>query len=132
MSKAMTSTGLWKDPETKNEFGNQNYHSQDGLGSTKILFSQSHTLALFISLLMKYQTDTYDYKSTLSSKCFCIPSLTSSSLFFLFLAFSICFNIFSSVTMADEVVLLDFWPSVFRMRVKIALAEKGIKYEYKE
>ena len=61
----MTSTGLWKDPETKNEFGNQNYHSQDGLGSTKILFSQSHTLALFISLLMKYQTDTYDYKSTL-------------------------------------------------------------------
>ena len=35
MSKAMTSTGLWKDPETKNEFGNQNYHSQDSQGSTK-------------------------------------------------------------------------------------------------
>jgi glutathione S-transferase len=34
--------------------------------------------------------------------------------------------------MADEVVLLDFWPSVFGMRVRIALAEKGIKYEYKE
>ncbi|CAK9160272.1 unnamed protein product [Ilex paraguariensis] len=34
--------------------------------------------------------------------------------------------------MASEVVLLDFWPSMFGMRVKIALAEKGIKYEYKE
>ncbi|XP_050279593.1 probable glutathione S-transferase [Quercus robur] len=34
--------------------------------------------------------------------------------------------------MADEVVLLDFWLSMFGMRVRIALAEKGIKYEYKE
>ncbi|XP_061371485.1 probable glutathione S-transferase isoform X1 [Gastrolobium bilobum] len=34
--------------------------------------------------------------------------------------------------MADEVVLLDFWPSAFGMRVRIALAEKGIKYENKE
>ncbi|KAI3945454.1 hypothetical protein MKW92_019757 [Papaver armeniacum] len=34
--------------------------------------------------------------------------------------------------MADEVVLLNFWPSMFGMRVKIALALKGIKYEYKE
>ncbi|CAJ1957932.1 unnamed protein product [Sphenostylis stenocarpa] len=34
--------------------------------------------------------------------------------------------------MADEVVLLDFWPSPFGMRVRIALAEKGIKYEYRE
>nr|KYP65117.1 putative glutathione S-transferase [Cajanus cajan] len=34
--------------------------------------------------------------------------------------------------MADEVILLDFWPSPFGMRVRIALAEKGIKYEYKE
>ncbi|OVA18840.1 Glutathione S-transferase [Macleaya cordata] len=34
--------------------------------------------------------------------------------------------------MADEVVLLDFWPSPFGMRVRMALAEKGIKYEYKE
>ncbi|KAK7401693.1 hypothetical protein VNO78_13368 [Psophocarpus tetragonolobus] len=34
--------------------------------------------------------------------------------------------------MANEVVLLDFWPSPFGMRVRIALAEKGIKYEYKE
>jgi len=34
--------------------------------------------------------------------------------------------------MANEVVLLDFWPSMFGMRVRIALAEKGIKYEYKE
>lgn len=34
--------------------------------------------------------------------------------------------------MADKVVLLDFWPSPFGMRVRIALAEKGIAYEYKE
>ncbi|GLT64705.1 hypothetical protein SLA2020_371820 [Shorea laevis] len=34
--------------------------------------------------------------------------------------------------MADEVILLDFWPSPFGMRVRIALAEKGIKYEYRE
>ncbi|XP_062161353.1 probable glutathione S-transferase isoform X2 [Alnus glutinosa] len=34
--------------------------------------------------------------------------------------------------MAEEVVLLDFWASVFGMRVRIALAEKGIKYESKE
>ncbi|XP_022749362.1 probable glutathione S-transferase [Durio zibethinus] len=34
--------------------------------------------------------------------------------------------------MAEGVVLLDFWPSPFGMRVRIALAEKGIKYEYKE
>ncbi|XP_061349637.1 probable glutathione S-transferase isoform X2 [Gastrolobium bilobum] len=34
--------------------------------------------------------------------------------------------------MANEVVLLDFWPSPFGMRIRIALAEKGIKYEYKE
>ncbi|KAI4323143.1 hypothetical protein L6164_022773 [Bauhinia variegata] len=34
--------------------------------------------------------------------------------------------------MADEVILLDFWPSPFGMRVKIALAEKGIEYEGRE
>ncbi|XVF41530.1 hypothetical protein PTKIN_Ptkin01aG0286700 [Pterospermum kingtungense] len=34
--------------------------------------------------------------------------------------------------MEDEVVLLDFWPSSFAMRVKIALEEKGIKYERKQ
>ncbi|XP_030966312.1 glutathione S-transferase U19-like [Quercus lobata] len=34
--------------------------------------------------------------------------------------------------MAGEVVLLDFWPSLYGMRVRIALAEKGIKYESKE
>ncbi|XP_062091544.1 probable glutathione S-transferase [Humulus lupulus] len=32
----------------------------------------------------------------------------------------------------QEVVLLDFWVSMFGMRVRIALDEKGIKYEYKE
>ncbi|XP_047334397.1 probable glutathione S-transferase [Impatiens glandulifera] len=31
-----------------------------------------------------------------------------------------------------EVVLLDFWASMFGMRLRIALAEKGINYEYKE
>ncbi|GMN60527.1 hypothetical protein TIFTF001_029609 [Ficus carica] len=34
--------------------------------------------------------------------------------------------------MAGEVVLLDFWASMFGMRVRVALAEKGVKYEYKE
>ncbi|KAL0008932.1 hypothetical protein SO802_010434 [Lithocarpus litseifolius] len=34
--------------------------------------------------------------------------------------------------MAGEVVLLDFWSSMFAMRVRLALAEKGIKYESKE
>jgi len=34
--------------------------------------------------------------------------------------------------MADEVVLIDSWASPFGMRVRIALAEKGINYEYKE
>ncbi|TKY49325.1 Glutathione S-transferase 3 [Spatholobus suberectus] len=34
--------------------------------------------------------------------------------------------------MADEVVLLDTWAGTFGMRVRIALAEKGVKYEYKE
>ncbi|KAI3716131.1 hypothetical protein L6452_23249 [Arctium lappa] len=32
----------------------------------------------------------------------------------------------------DEVILLDFWASMFGMRVRIALAEKGIPYEYRE
>ncbi|XP_009591608.1 probable glutathione S-transferase parC [Nicotiana tomentosiformis] len=32
----------------------------------------------------------------------------------------------------DEVILLNFWPSMFGMRVRVALAEKEIKYEYKE
>ncbi|KAI3715956.1 hypothetical protein L6452_22951 [Arctium lappa] len=32
----------------------------------------------------------------------------------------------------SETVLLDFWPSMFGMRVRIALAEKGVEYEYKE
>ncbi|KAI3525335.1 hypothetical protein L1887_04048 [Cichorium endivia] len=32
----------------------------------------------------------------------------------------------------EEVILLDFWPSMFGMRVRIALAEKGVSYEYRE
>ncbi|XXG68298.1 hypothetical protein AAC387_Pa06g1416 [Persea americana] len=34
--------------------------------------------------------------------------------------------------MADEVVVLDVWASAFGCRVRIALAEKGVEYEYKE
>ncbi|XP_006660574.1 probable glutathione S-transferase GSTU1 [Oryza brachyantha] len=34
--------------------------------------------------------------------------------------------------MADEVVLLDFWVSPFGQRCRIALAEKGVEYEYSE
>ncbi|KAH7543921.1 hypothetical protein JRO89_XS15G0061900 [Xanthoceras sorbifolium] len=34
--------------------------------------------------------------------------------------------------MAEEVVLLDFWPSRFGVRVRIVLAEKGIEYEFRE
>lgn len=33
--------------------------------------------------------------------------------------------------MEDEVVLLDYWPSPFGARVRIALAEKGISYTHK-
>ena len=61
---------------------------------------------------------------------FCISHFFVSPFFSL--PFLFCFNFFGSVTMADEVVLLDFWPSMFGMRVRIALAEKGIKYEYKD
>ncbi|XP_043700387.1 probable glutathione S-transferase [Telopea speciosissima] len=34
--------------------------------------------------------------------------------------------------MADEVVLLDFWPSTFGTRVRIALVEKGVEYQFVE
>ncbi|XP_077242224.1 putative glutathione S-transferase parA [Tasmannia lanceolata] len=34
--------------------------------------------------------------------------------------------------MGNEVILLDAWASSFGMRVRIALAEKGVEYEYKE
>ncbi|XP_074310154.1 glutathione S-transferase U19-like [Silene latifolia] len=34
--------------------------------------------------------------------------------------------------MANEVILLDFWPSRYGMRVRIALAEKGVEYEYRD
>ncbi|KAJ4981790.1 hypothetical protein NE237_032627 [Protea cynaroides] len=34
--------------------------------------------------------------------------------------------------MAEEVTLLDFWASPFGMRCRVALAEKGVNYEYKE
>jgi len=32
----------------------------------------------------------------------------------------------------DNVVLLDFWPSSYGMRVKIALEEKGVSYECRQ
>ncbi|KAL6313680.1 hypothetical protein AAG906_010098 [Vitis piasezkii] len=34
--------------------------------------------------------------------------------------------------MADEVIFLDFWPIMFGIRVTVDLAEKGLKYEYRE
>ena len=34
--------------------------------------------------------------------------------------------------MADEIILLDFSSSMFGMRVRVALAEKGLKYEYRQ
>ncbi|KAG6472919.1 hypothetical protein ZIOFF_070397 [Zingiber officinale] len=34
--------------------------------------------------------------------------------------------------MAEAVVLLDLWVSPFGQRCRIALAEKGVAYEYKE
>ncbi|CAI8595288.1 unnamed protein product [Vicia faba] len=34
--------------------------------------------------------------------------------------------------MADEVILLDYRPSPFGMRLRITLAQKGIEYEYKD
>ncbi|PSS16046.1 Glutathione S-transferase [Actinidia chinensis var. chinensis] len=37
-----------------------------------------------------------------------------------------------TIGMANEVILLDYWPSPFAARVRIALAEKGIEYECKE
>uniref|UniRef100_A0A7N0V212 glutathione transferase n=1 Tax=Kalanchoe fedtschenkoi TaxID=63787 RepID=A0A7N0V212_KALFE len=34
--------------------------------------------------------------------------------------------------MVDEVILLDYWPIMFCMRVSIALAKKGLQYESRE
>lgn len=34
--------------------------------------------------------------------------------------------------MAEEVILLDFWASMFGMRTRIALSEKRVKYDYRE
>ncbi|EFH65446.1 hypothetical protein ARALYDRAFT_895726 [Arabidopsis lyrata subsp. lyrata] len=34
--------------------------------------------------------------------------------------------------MAEEIILLDYWASMFGMRTRIALEEKGVKYEYRE
>lgn len=34
--------------------------------------------------------------------------------------------------MADEVILLSTWPSMFGMRLQIALAEKGVEFEFRE
>ncbi|KAL3632236.1 Glutathione S-transferase U25 [Castilleja foliolosa] len=34
--------------------------------------------------------------------------------------------------MADEVVLIDFYFSTFGMRARVALAEKGVEYQYRE
>lgn len=34
--------------------------------------------------------------------------------------------------MGDSVILLDVYASMFGMRVRVALAEKGVEYEYRE
>ncbi|KFK42223.1 hypothetical protein AALP_AA2G227200 [Arabis alpina] len=34
--------------------------------------------------------------------------------------------------MANEVILLDFWASMLGMRIRIALREKGVEFEYRE
>ncbi|KAG7597332.1 Glutathione S-transferase C-terminal domain superfamily [Arabidopsis suecica] len=34
--------------------------------------------------------------------------------------------------MAEEVILLDFWASMFGMRTRIALSEKRVKYDHRE
>ncbi|KAF2594361.1 hypothetical protein F2Q70_00044425 [Brassica cretica] len=34
--------------------------------------------------------------------------------------------------MAEEVILLDYWSSMFGMRTRVALEEKGVKYKYRE
>lgn len=34
--------------------------------------------------------------------------------------------------MANEVILLDFWPSMYGMRTRIALREKGVEFEYRD
>ncbi|KAF8024205.1 hypothetical protein BT93_F1412 [Corymbia citriodora subsp. variegata] len=34
--------------------------------------------------------------------------------------------------MAEEVILLDFWPSLFGMRARIALREKGVEFDMRE
>ncbi|KAK9674272.1 hypothetical protein RND81_12G222500 [Saponaria officinalis] len=34
--------------------------------------------------------------------------------------------------MGSEVILLDFWASPYGMRVRVALGEKGVKYEYRD
>lgn len=42
------------------------------------------------------------------------------------------FHLILEMAVSDDVVLLNFWASLFGVRVKIALAEKGVHYEYKE
>ncbi|KAF7851903.1 hypothetical protein BT93_L1618 [Corymbia citriodora subsp. variegata] len=34
--------------------------------------------------------------------------------------------------MAEEVILLDFWPSLFGMRARVALREKGVEFDMRE
>nr|QWJ73381.1 glutathione S-transferase Tau 20 [Isatis tinctoria] len=34
--------------------------------------------------------------------------------------------------MANQTILLDYWPSMFGMRARVALREKGVEFEYRE
>ncbi|CAF2065556.1 unnamed protein product [Brassica napus] len=51
---------------------------------------------------------------------------------FVLLSFSKFLIIQDLATMADEVILLDYWASPFGMRARIALREKGVKFECRE
>ncbi|KAL6966578.1 Glutathione S-transferase 3, partial [Sarracenia purpurea var. burkii] len=39
---------------------------------------------------------------------------------------------FVAMEMAEEILLLSTWPSQYGMRVRMALAEKGVEFEYEE
>ncbi|XP_075645147.1 putative glutathione S-transferase parC [Castanea sativa] len=66
----------------------------------------------------------------------CVCAINLALLHVLLLYISLSPSLLQSFEFRDNgtyaVVLLDFWLSVFGMRVRIALAEKGMNYEYKE
>jgi hypothetical protein len=83
----------------------------------------------YIKIKNKKRTSQFEFLLVRGLSHFHIFVGCSISLFF---ASQVASIFFRCLTMANEVVLLDTWVSSFGMRVRIALAEKGIKYEYKE